>query len=117
MDVIELDLRLTSLTIDGRRVPFRDGELLARRRLDAEGLAEDVTDHEHRSWSAWASAFNMYPVAGQVVIEARSRDGRRVTGPAWVTTTATPTDTYIEMVAVDEWIEGLGEGWDQLPPD
>ena len=67
MDVIELDLRLTSLTIDGRRVPFRDSELLARRRLDAEGLAEDVTDHEHRSWSAWASAFNMYPVAGQVL--------------------------------------------------
>ena len=109
----EVQLTLTSLSIDGRPVPIRAGQFLAIRRTDVDGLQDQPTAPTMRNWSAWVSTFNMVPINGLAVIAARLgraagwRDLRRVM------TTTTPTATYLELAAVpDQWIRGLGEGWE-----
>ena len=110
---LEVHLTLTALSIDGRGVPIRAGQFLAIRRTDIDGLRDQPPGTEIRNWSAWAWAFNMFPVDGLGVIRARSRDGRWLEGPAAIMTTTTPTATYVELTAVpDQWIRGLGEGWE-----
>ncbi len=109
----EVQLTLTSLSIDGRPVPIRAGQFLAIRRTDVDGLQDQPTGPAMRNWSAWVSTFNMVPINGLAVIAARSREGRWLEGPAAIMTTTTPTATYLELTAVpDQWIRGLGEGWE-----
>lgn len=109
----EVQLTLTSLSIDGRPVPIRSGQFLAIRRTEVDGPRDEPAGPAIRSWSAWVSAFNMFPINGLAVIAARSREGRWLEGPAEIMTTTTPTATYLELTAVPgQWIRGLGEGWE-----
>ena len=94
----EVDLRLTSLYIDGRRVPLRAGEL-AVRSGGADGL-RDVEDLTTRRWVGWASANGTVAVNEHATVVAHTSDGRRLAGPARITTTATPSGTYLELSAV-----------------
>ena len=103
----ELAMRLTSLCIDGRRVPLREGGLFAVRRGDIDGL-RDVADPASRNWAAWVCAFNMFPVSEYATIAARTSDGRRLEGPAQITTTVTPSGTYLELSApAGGWLQGI----------
>ena len=103
----ELGVRLTGLSIDGRRVPLREGQLFAVRRDDIDGL-RDVEDPATRNWAAWVCAFNMFPVKEYATIAARTSDGRRLEGPARITTTVTPSGTYLELTApAGGWLQGL----------
>jgi hypothetical protein len=111
--VDELELGLTSLIINGRRVHVRRGQFYALRQAEFDVRRGETRESDVRSWSAWVLAYHTTHVDGEVIISARSDRGIWLTGPAVVSTTVTPTGTYIEMRGVSTgWIAGLGEGWD-----
>ncbi len=94
----EFELRLTSLYIDGHRLPLRAGEL-AVRGGDADSL-RDIEDLTTRDWVGWASVHGTFPVVEYATVVAHASDGRRLAGPAHITITATPSGTYLELSAV-----------------
>ena len=105
----QIAIRLTSLSIDGRRVPLREGQLFAIQSGDVDGL-RDVDDPSTRNWAAWVCAFNMFPVDEYAMIEARGSDGCRLEGPARIVKTATPSGTYLELSApAGGWLRGIDD--------